>query len=51
MSMQFGPPIVMGSIAGSYLNYLVPGWVTKTLVLLVLAPMTWRMINKSRLMW
>jgi UPF0716 family protein affecting phage T7 exclusion len=32
-------------------SYFVPGWVTKTLVLLVLAPMTWRMINKSRLMW
>lgn len=49
--LLFGPPIVMGSIAGSYINFFVPGWVTKTLVLLVLAPMTWRMINKSRLMW
>jgi hypothetical protein len=25
MLLQFGPPIVVGSIAGSYLNYLVPG--------------------------
>ena len=35
VSPQFGPPIVMGSIAGSYINYFVPGWVTKVLVLLV----------------
>jgi len=41
----------MGSIAGSYINYFVPGWVTKTLVLLVLTPMTWRMVNKAKLLW
>lgn len=43
--------IVMGSIAGSYINYFVPGWVTKALVLLVLAPMTWRMVGKARMLW
>lgn len=48
---QFGPPIVMGSIAGSYINYFVPGWVTKLLVLLVLSPMTYRMICKARMLW
>jgi UPF0716 family protein affecting phage T7 exclusion len=41
----------MGSIAGSYINYFVPGWVTKILVLLVLSPMTWRMISKARMLW
>jgi uncharacterized membrane protein YfcA len=48
--VQFGPPIVIGSIAGSKVNYFVPSWITKALVLLVLAPATWRMVQKVKLL-
>lgn len=49
--LQFGPPIAIGSVAGSKINYFVPSWITKSLVLLVLAPATWRMVQKAKLLW
>jgi len=49
--LQFGPPLVMGSVAGSKANYFVPSWITKSLVLVVLLPMAWRMVAKARLLW
>jgi uncharacterized membrane protein YfcA len=50
-ALQFGPPIVIGSVAGSKVNYFLPSWITKTLMLLVLAPTTWRMVQKAKLLW
>lgn len=49
--LQFGPPIVIGSVAGSKVNYFVPSWIPKALVLLVLTPATWRMVQKAKLLW
>ena len=46
--MLFGPPTVVGSIAGSYVNMVIPSWVTKVTLFLLLVPMTWRMVDKAR---
>lgn len=48
---QFGPPIVMGSVAGAKANYFIPSWITKTLLLVVLVPMVWRMVKKAHFLW
>jgi hypothetical protein len=49
--LQFGPPIVAGSVGGANLNFFVPSVVTKSLVLLVVLPLTWRMMKKAKLLW
>ena len=33
------------------LNYLLPSYIAKALVVLLLVPMTWRMLTKARLLW
>jgi hypothetical protein len=48
---QFGAPIIMGSIGGAKAAYFIPSWITKTLMLLMLTPLTWRMVKKARLLW
>jgi uncharacterized membrane protein YfcA len=48
---QFGPPVVMGSVAGAKVNYFIPSWITKTLLLGVLAPMALRMVKKAKFLW
>lgn len=48
---QVGAPIIMGSIGGAKAAYFIPGWITKTLMLLMLMPLTWRMVKKAKLLW
>lgn len=49
--LQFGPTIVIGSVIGSHVNYFIPSWVTKILVMLLMLPMAWRTISKAKLAW
>lgn len=49
--LQFGPTIVAGSVMGSHLNYFIPGYITKVLVMLLMLPMAWRTIDKARRSW
>lgn len=42
---------MIGSVAGSKMNYYVPTWISKILVLVVLAPTAWRMVLKARMLW
>ncbi|WIA22636.1 hypothetical protein OEZ86_009614 [Tetradesmus obliquus] len=49
--MLFGPPSVVGSISGSYINMIIPSWVTKVTLFLLLIPITWRMVQKARTLY
>uniref|UniRef100_A0A383WPS0 Membrane transporter protein n=1 Tax=Tetradesmus obliquus TaxID=3088 RepID=A0A383WPS0_TETOB len=49
--MLFGPPSVVGSISGSYINMIIPSWVTKVTLFLLLIPITWRMAWKARTLY
>lgn len=45
------PLAVVGSIAGSYVNMVIPSWITKITLFLLILPMTWRMVQKAHIMY
>jgi uncharacterized membrane protein YfcA len=46
--LLFSPTTMAGATAGSFINKLIPGWVTSILLLGVLIPITWRSVSKVR---